>query len=437
MNVGIIGTGYVGLVTGAFLAKIGHKVTCVDHDKAKIKTLLEGKVPIYESGLKELIDEGRQTGRLLFSTETEEAVKESEIIFICVGTPSKATGEANLSFVEKVATQIAKAMSDYKIIVEKSTVPVETGERIRQTVKRNNKHNVPFDVVSNPEFLREGSAVYDCFNPDRIVIGTESPKATEMMRQLYSPILDKTGAPLIVTDIKTSELIKHASNAFLATKISFINALSIICDRTEADISQVAEGMGLDKRIGRSFLNAGIGYGGSCFPKDVNAFIHIASRLGYEFNLLKAVEKINREQANFFISKIKEALWNLEDKRIGVWGLAFKPDTDDMRNAPSIPIINSLFKEGATIKAYDPAAMDRAREIMRDVEYVDNPFEAAEQSDCLIILTEWEEFKQIDLERTRDLLKFPIIIDGRNVFDPGELREMGFTYISMGRPSTE
>ena len=431
MKIAVIGCGYVGLTSGTCLAELGNDVICVDIDKEKIDMLNNGKIPIYEPGLNELIGRNRKENRLRFTTDIKEAIKDSEIIFICVGTPPKNNGEADLSYVENVAREIAKHMDSYKVIVEKSTVPVETGEKVAETIKLNNKHNAEFDVVSNPEFLREGSAVDDTFNPDRIVIGTDSKKAVGMMKRLYEPIK----APIIVTDIRSAEIIKHASNSFLATKISFINAIANICEQTGADIGKVAEGMGYDKRIGKAFLNAGIGYGGFCFPKDSAAFIRIAEKYGYDFKLLKDVQEINEKQKEFFIKKIEKALWNLKGKEIGILGLAFKPNTDDMRFAPSIDIINYLQKEGAKIKAYDPEAVENAKKLLKDIKYCNDPYEAAESADALLVLTEWNEFKELDLDKIKDLMKSKLIIDGRNIYNPEEMKKLGFNYISMGRKS--
>lgn len=429
MKIAVIGVGYVGLTSGTCLAELGNDVICVDIIKEKIDMLNEGKIPIYEPGIEELVIRNKKEGRLRFSTEIKEAVKFAEIIFICVGTPPRPNGEADLSYVEGVARTIAEHMDSYKVVVEKSTVPVETGYKVAETIKQNIKEDVPFDVVSNPEFLREGTAVYDTFNPDRVVIGSDSDKAIELMKKLYEPLK----APIIVTDIKSAEIIKHASNSFLATKISFINAVANICEKSGADIEKVAEGMGYDKRIGRAFLNAGIGYGGFCFPKDADAFIRISEKLGYDFKLLKAVQEINKDRVEVFLDKVEKAVWNLKDKKIGVWGLAFKADTDDMRFAPSIKIIKSLQKEGAIIKAYDPEATDNAKKIFEEIKYCENPYEAAEEADCLLLLTEWKEFKEIDLDKVHKLMKNQLIIDGRNLYDPDEMKKIGFKYISIGR----
>ena len=429
MKITIVGTGYVGLTTGTCFAELGNEVMCVDIDESKIRKLNEGIIPIYEPGLEELVKKNRKEGRLIFTTDLKKSIKESEIIFICVGTPPRENGEADLSAVENVARTIAEVIDFYKVIVEKSTVPVKTGEMVQRTIKSYNIHKVDFDVVSNPEFLREGSAVNNFMHPDRIVVGCENERAKQVMEKLYSPLKSK----ILFTDIKSAEIIKHASNSFLATKISFINAIADICELTGADVEKVAEGMGMDKRIGRSFLDAGIGYGGFCFPKDAEAFIRISEKLGYDFKLLKATQDINYNQRKHFVKKVEKALWVVKNKTIGVLGLAFKPNTDDMRFAPSIDIIHELQKEGAKIKAYDPEAMERAKEILRDVEYCENPYDAAENSDALLILTEWGEFKEMDLKKIKTLMRHHLIIDGRNIYNPNEMKKEGFNYISIGR----
>ncbi len=429
MNICVIGTGYVGLVTGTCLADLGNQVICVDNNQDKIKMLKKGKMPIYEPGLAELVAKNTKEKRLEFTTKIKEGVGQSQIIFISVNTPRKEDGEPDLSYVEKVTAEIAAHMKDYKIIVEKSTVPVETGEKIIQTIKLHNPHKTDFDVVSNPEFLREGSAIEDTMHPDRIVLGVSSKRAEKIMRDLYRPLK----APIIVTDIKSAEIIKHASNSFLAMKISFANAVANICDRVGADVEKVAEGMGYDKRIGRAFLNAGVGFGGSCFPKDLAAFIYIAKKSGYDFELLKAVQKINEQQKKILLQKIEESLWVLKNKTIGILGLAFKPETDDLRSAPAIDIIRSLQAAGAKIKAYDPIAMGKARKVLSGVKYGHNAYEVARGSDMLVIITEWNEFKQLDLERVKKLLRTPIIVDGRNIYDPVKMKELGYTYKCIGR----
>jgi UDPglucose 6-dehydrogenase len=425
----MIGTGYVGLVSGTCFAEIGHNVVCVDNDQKKVDVLKKGGIPIYEPGLEELVAKNVKAGRLSFTTDTREGVDKSLFIFIAVGTPPKDTGEPDLSSIEQVATEIGAAMRDYKIIVEKSTVPVQTGKWVRTVVERFSKHSKEFDVASNPEFLREGSAIDDFLHPDRVVLGVESDKAKDQLLELYKPI----DAPKIVTDIASAELIKHASNSFLSNKISFINALSVICEKSGADIEKVAEGMGLDKRIGRAFLNAGAGFGGFCFPKDLKAFIGISAKLGYDFRLLKEVENINQEQMLRVVKKTEDLLWNLRDKTIGILGLAFKPNTDDMRFAPSITIIRALQKEGATIKAYDPVATERAKLVMPDIEYCSDPYEVARDVDAIILVTEWDEFKKLDLPRLREAMRQPVFVDGRNVFERDKMAELGFIYAGIGR----
>ncbi|MBI4711490.1 MAG: UDP-glucose/GDP-mannose dehydrogenase family protein, partial [Candidatus Omnitrophica bacterium] len=422
MKIGIIGSGYVGLVTGTCLAHLGHKVTCVDQDKAKIRTLKKGKIPFYEPGLMEMVLENVAAKRLSFSTEISGIVNRCEVLFVCVNTPPKPNGEADLSFVEMVAKQIATHLRKYCLIVAKSTVPVETGEWVRQTIKRYVKKDVHFDVASNPEFLREGSAIHDFLQPDRIVIGVSSERAEKIFRTLYSPLK----APMIVTDIKSAELIKHAANSFLATKISFTNAVSRICDAVGADIEKVTLGMGLDARIGKQFLKAGVGFGGSCFPKDVSAFLHISEKLGARFELLADVLRINDAQAKYFVEKIKNSVKTLRGKTIGVLGLAFKPDTDDMRSAPSIPIIQMLQKEGARVKAYDPQAVSKASAVLQDVDYVNTPYEVGHGVHAIAVLTEWSEFLNLDWEHLKRSMKGRFFFDGRNMFSPAEMKKRGF-----------
>jgi UDPglucose 6-dehydrogenase len=425
----MIGTGYVGLVSGTCFAEIGHDVMCVDNDEEKINILKKGGIPIYEPGLEGLVKKNMKAGRLSFTTSIKEGVKKSLFLFIAVGTPPKEDGEPDLSSVEKVAEEIGSAMNEYKIIVEKSTVPVQTGKWVKTVIDRFSKRIRDFDVASNPEFLREGSAVDDFLHPDRIVLGVESQQAQEKLLELYKPI----DAPKIVTDIESAELIKHASNSFLSTKISFINAISIICEKSGADVLKVAEGMGLDKRIGRDFLNAGVGFGGFCFPKDIKAFISIAAKLGYDFRLLKEVDAINHEQMLLAVKKLEGMLWNLKDKTIGILGLAFKPNTDDMRFAPSITIIKELRKRGAEIKAYDPVAMERAKRIMPDIEYCTDPYSAVKDVDALILVTEWDEFRSLDLKKIKGLMRQPFFLDGRNIFDAKEMKGLEFIYSGIGR----
>jgi len=404
-------------------------VTCTDDDFKKIEILKQGKITFYEPGLEELVRRNMGSGRLSFSTSVEEACKNADIIFVCVGTPQKPGGGADSLYVEAASKRIAEVMDDYKLVVEKSTVPVKTGRWIRRTIELNNHNKCDFDVVSNPEFLREGKAIYDFMHPDRVVLGVESQRAADIMIDLYKPL----NSPIVVTNIETAELIKHASNVFLALKISYINAISRICEKVGADVLQVAAGMGYDRRIGRDFLDAGIGYGGYCLPKDLAAFIHIAEELGCDSELLRAVQRINDSQQELFIKKVKEALWNLAGKNVGVLGLSYKPNTDDMREAPSIRIIEKLQEEHVRIKAYDPQAMENASVILRDVKYCQTPYEVAEGSDALIILTEWDEFRKLDMAKVKRLLKQPIIIDGRNIFDPFQMRQLGFTYQGVGR----
>jgi len=429
MNICIIGAGHVGLVTGACFADLGNKVICVDNDKKKIEGLKKGKIPIFEPGLEEITHRNVKAERLIFTNSLAKGVKESDVIFIAVGTPSKADGEADLSSVENVTRQIAKYMNSYKLIVEKSTVPVETGEWLKHTVVVNNHKRIKFDVASNPEFLREGSAIWDFMNPDRVVLGVESQKAKKILLELYKPL----NAAIVVTDIKSAELIKHACNCFLAMKISFINAVSNICDKVGADVKQVADGMGLDKRIMRSFLDAGAGWGGACFPKDLAAFIHISGKLGYDFRLLKAVADINWQQKVNVVKKIKDALWILKGKKVGVLGLSFKPDTDDMRQAPSVDIIEMLQREGVEVSAFDPQAIREAKEVIKNVNFCKDPYDVARGSDCLLVLTEWNEFKKLDLKRIKKLLRQPLIVDGRNIYDSKELKKIGLKYIGIGR----
>ena len=429
MKIAVVGSGYVGVVSGACFAGLGNRVICVDIDPRKIALLKKGRAPIYEPGLEELLREGIKKKNLSFTTDLKSAVKRSDLIFIAVGTPPKPNGEADLGFVENVARTIAREIRSYKLIVEKSTVPVQTGEWIRQTIARFARKGVLFDVASNPEFLREGTAVQDFMNPDRIILGVESQKARKILVDLYKPLKSK----ILVTDIKSAEIIKHASNSFLATKISFINAISNICEAAKADVELVAMGMGLDRRIGKNFLNAGLGFGGFCFPKDLAAFIRISEKLGYDFELLRAVERINEHQKEVFIKKIEEALWNIGDKTIGVLGLSFKPNTDDMRFAPSVDIIAALRSQGAKIKAFDPHAMPKARHILKGVEFCRDAYEAAKGSDCLAILTEWDEFRELDFTKIKKMLNQPVIVDGRNIYDPKRMKSLGFRYTSMGR----
>ena len=429
MDLCIVGAGHVGLVTGACFADLGHAVLMVDVDRRRIAELQRGRVWFYEPGLEELVRRNLREGRLRFTTNLAQAVKQSLVIFICVGTPPKDGGAADLSFVEDVAHQVAKAMPGYRLIVEKSTVPVQTGRKITQTISNARRKNVPFDVASNPEFLREGSGIHDFLHPDRIVLGVESKRARQLLEKLYGAF----AAPLVVTDISSAELIKHASNSFLAVKISYINSIAAVCDRVGADVVKVAEGMGLDPRIGRAFLDAGVGFGGFCLPKDIAAFIRIAEEIGYDFALLKAAERVNHEQPRAFVAGAKEALWVLSNKTIGVLGLAFKPNTDDLRYAPPLEVIRLLQAEGARITAYDPQAMPEARRMLTGVRFGADPYAAARGADALAVLTEWNEFQELNFTKLKSLMRQPVILDGRNVYDPERLRRLGFRYVGIGR----
>ncbi|HEY6169965.1 MAG TPA: UDP-glucose/GDP-mannose dehydrogenase family protein [Verrucomicrobiae bacterium] len=429
MKLTIIGTGYVGLVTGTCFAEVGHHVICVDNNEAKVKMLQGGGIPIYEPGLEEMVKKNVAEGRLRFTSSTREGVENSDVIFIAVPTPPQADGSVDLSFIEKVAREIAGAMTTYKVVVDKSTVPVNTGEKVTETIKRYNKAKVDFDVVSNPEFLREGFAVEDLMKPDRVVIGVSSPRPVAAMKEIYTPF----NAPIIVTDINSAELIKHAANSFLALKISYINAVANLCEASGANVEEVANGIGLDARIGRRFLNAGLGFGGSCFPKDLSAFIKISEESGYDFRLLKEVQRINAEQMERFLKKITDTLWVLKDKKIGVLGLAFKQNTDDVRMSPAIELCQRLQKAGASLRVHDPKAMEKAREVLTNVTYVEDMNDVAEGCDALVVATEWPEFKKLDLERARKQLSHPILFDGRNLFDPAEMERLGWIYKSVGR----
>ena len=430
MNICVIGSGYVGLVTGSCFADLGNRVICVDNDKSKIVALKKGLMPIYEPGLEELVKRNVKEGRLSFSNNLKEGVRRSEVIFISVGTPSKDNGDADLTYVEIVARDIALSMPSYRLIVEKSTVPVNTGEWVEHTINVYNKRKIKFDVASNPEFLKEGSAIEDFMNPDRIVVGVKSKLAADILTELYKPLK----APIVVTDIKSAEIIKHASNSFLATKISFINSIANICDKVGADVGDVARGMGLDKRISKDFLNAGIGFGGSCFPKDLAAFVHIAEKIGYDFGILKEAQRVNSLQKRSVIKKIEELLWNLPKKTIGVLGLSFKPGTDDLREAPSLEIIGMLKNEGVHVQVFDPVAMSKARGILSGgVKFCKDAYETARNSDCLLVVTEWNEFKELDFKKIKKLMRQPIIVDGRNIYDPKEMKKLGFKYVGIGR----
>lgn len=432
-NICVVGAGHVGLVAAACFAELGHKVICVDNDKNKINFLKKNKLPFYEPELEPLVKKRVKKGNLNFSASLDIGIKKSKVIFIAVGTPPQDDGSADLTSIENVARAVAKNLNSYKLIVEKSTVPVQTGKKVKETIQRYKKTNIEFDVASNPEFLREGKAIYDFFCPDRIVLGVESKKAEKIFKEIYSSIK----APLVVTDIYTAELIKHASNSFLAAKISFINGVSRVCELAGADVEKVSLAMGLDKRIGKDFLNAGLGYGGFCFPKDVEAFMYISKKLGYEFGLLKEIKKINDGQRIHFVEKIKEHLWVLKNKKIAILGLSFKPDTDDMRFAPSEDIMNNLLKQGAQVCVYDPQAMNEAKKVFsfqnKKIKFFEDSYSAIKGCDCVCFLTEWDEFKKIDFSKIKNLVNYPFIADGRNMFDPEEVKKIGFEYISFGR----
>jgi UDPglucose 6-dehydrogenase len=435
MKITIIGTGYVGLTSGTCFAEVGHEVTCVDNNAEKVATLLAGEVPIYEPGLEELVKQNVAAGRLKFTTSTEEGVKNGDVIFIAVPTPPQPDGSVDLSFIEKVAREIAQCLTPelgYRVIVDKSTVPVKTGDKVEQTVRRYAPAGVEFGVVSNPEFLREGCAVDDLLHPDRIVIGSNDDRALAYMQKIYEPFV----APVLVTDINSAELIKHAANSFLALKISYINAVANICEASGADVEKVAEGIGMDKRIGRAFLNAGLGYGGSCFPKDIKAFIHISEALGQPFGLLKEVERINAEQLERFLNKIREKLWVFREKKIALWGLAFKQNTDDVRESVAIKLAQKMLAEGASLRATDPEAIGTAKKfgnLEGDISYHEDLYETLDGADCLVIATEWPAFARVDLTEIKKRLRTPLVFDGRNLLDPKDAQAADLEYISIGR----
>ena len=432
MKIAVVGTGYVGLVAGACLAESGSDVICVDRDEAKVRSLRRGKMPFYEPGLEELVKRNRQEGRLKFTSTLPKAVRDSSIIFIAVGTPPGEDGSADVQQVLGVARDVAKAMNGYKVVVDKSTVPVGTSARVREVIRRETTH--PFSVVSNPEFLKQGAAVEDFMKPDRVVIGAEDPRAEALMREVYSPFT-RTGAPIMVMDCASAELTKYAANAMLATRISFMNEIANVCEVVGADVDHVRRAIGSDKRIGPSFLFPGIGYGGSCFPKDVQALIHFAGKKDYEFQILRAVEAVNTHQKTRLVAKMRAHLGALKGKVVAVWGLAFKPRTDDMREAPSVSIIEALLAAGAKVQAYDPEASGVAKGIFGSrVSFAAGNYDALRGADCLAIVTEWSEFRRPDFERMRKVMRAPIIFDGRNLFTPEQMREHGFTYYSIGRP---
>ncbi|MBI1971039.1 UDP-glucose/GDP-mannose dehydrogenase family protein [Candidatus Woesearchaeota archaeon] len=432
MRITIVGTGYVGLVTGACFSDLGNEVLCLDIDEEKIRKLNQGLIPIYEPGLSDLISRNMREGRLLFTTNKQEAYSFGSIIFICVNTPSKEDGDVELGYVDKVAEDIGVYMNGYKLVVTKSTVPVGTSERISSHIKQAQRTSCDFDVVSNPEFLREGQAVKDFMNPDRIIIGVEDDNAKRVMMSLYRS-LERTTRPIVITDIKSAEMIKYASNAMLATRISFMNEIAKLCEKVGADVKVVAKGMGLDNRIGPRYLQAGVGYGGSCFPKDVRGMIAMGKKQGTTMKILSSVDEVNEEQKRSLVPKLQHHLPTLQGCTIAIWGLAFKPKTDDIREAPSLIIIDQLQKLGANIIVFDPEAEQAAKKILHHVAYAKNPIGAAKDCDALLIITEWDEFRNLDLIQLKSTMKQPIIVDGRNVYDPTEMKALGFLYSGVGR----
>jgi len=432
VHISVIGTGYVGLVTGTCFSEFGLDVTCVDTNEEKIRILNQGGVPIYEPGLEAMIARNRKEGRLSFTTDLKKAIERSLVIFIAVGTPPKPDGSADLQYIEQVAKQIAEWMNGYKVIVNKSTAPVGTGRWIKEIIQKHQKTKHRFSVCSNPEFLREGSAIEDFMRPDRVVIGAEDDEAIAIMKDLYEPLyLIET--PFVITSIETAELIKYASNAFLATKVSFINEMAVLCDRLGADVHHVAKAMGLDRRIGPKFLHPGPGYGGSCFPKDTMALVDLAQKVDVDLYIVKATIAVNARQREIAVQKILSLLGEPEGKTVGILGLSFKPNTDDMREAPSIAIIEKLQTKGVLVQAYDPAGMEEAKKILKNVKYMTDAYETAKDADCLVFMTEWNQFRNLDMERIKNLMKTPAIADLRNIYEPVKMRELGFQYVGMGR----
>ncbi len=432
MKISVVGVGYVGLVVGTCLADMGNDVICLDIDKSKIENLKKGILPIYEPGLKEVVDRNIDEKRIMFTVDAKYAIENSDVIFIAVGTPPGKDHTADLSFVRSVAKEIGKYMNDYKIIVDKSTVPVGTADEVKKIIKDSQKKDIKFDVVSNPEFLKEGTSIKDFTNPDRIVVGVESDKAKSIMTKVYRGIV-RADKPILFTDVKTAEIIKYASNSMLATRISFMNMISSLCEKVGGNIKDVSKGIGLDSRIGPKFLQAGVGYGGSCFPKDVNAFIQTLRENGCDASLLEAVDIVNEKQKKTLFFKVNKLVKDIKGKKITIWGLSFKPKTDDIRQAPSLVLIERLKKEGAIINAFDPEAMENTKNIFPDINYFNNPYDALKDSSCLVIVTEWNEFRALDMEKIKKLIKEPNIVDGRNIYDPIEMKKLGFNYISVGR----
>lgn len=436
MNICVIGVGYVGLVTGACFAEFGLRVTCVDNDREKIRQLKQGKVPIYEPGLEEMVAKNVKENRLTFTDNLEEGVKHSLVIFIAVGTPPDRRGQADLRYVKEVAQAIGRTMDGYKLIVTKSTVPVGTGKIIQEIIRKHQKEKLPFDVASNPEFLREGSAIEDFMRPNRVVIGAESDQAIAIMKDLYSPLyLIET--PFVITSVETAEMIKYASNAFLATKISFINEMANLCEKVGADVHQVAKGMGLDQRIGPKFLHPGPGFGGSCFPKDTRALVQLAESLGYDFKIVKAVIQVNERQKRRMVDKILKAAGPVKGKTLGVLGITFKPNTNDIREAPAVFIVRKLLSLGAQIQAFDPAGMEEGRKVLKKVRFMENLYEVGRGADALILITEWNPFRTIDWTRMKSLLKQPVVIDLKNMYEPERMKRLGIRYTCVGRPTLE
>ncbi len=434
MNVCVVGTGYVGLVTGTVFADLGNDVICIDKDAGKVAMLQDGIMPIYEPGLEEMVKRNTEENRLSFSTDLAEGVRRSAVIFIAVGTPPKDDGETDLCFIEAVAREIAQHMTEYKVVVNKSTVPVGTGDFVRRVIRESCRADVEFDVVSCPEFLKEGSAIQDSLDPDRIVIGAPNQTVAMNLLELYAPI----EKPMLITDVESAEMIKYASNAFLATKISFINSIANICEKAGADITQVAKGMGYDTRIGKEFLQAGLGYGGSCFPKDTLSLRHVAGKFGESTALFDSVIEINADRVPRFLRRIEERMDDLHGKTLGILGLAFKPNTDDLREAKSLEIIEALQSKGATIRVYDPIAAEGAKKLLRsDVVFCDNAYQVAEGCDALVVVTDWNEFKLLNLDKVKAVMNTPIIFDGRNIYSPEKLRKLGIEYYSIGRPCNE